>query len=448
MINKVYDTVKKYNMLTPGDRVIVALSGGADSMSLLYALLSLKDKLDITISAAHVNHCLRGKESDGDEMFVRSICEKEGIHLDVLKVDVSAEAAKTGEGTEECGRRIRYRFFESIDPKAKTATAHTLSDDLETMLLNLTRGTALNGLCGIPPVRDNFIRPLIECSRSEIEDFCLKNDIKYVTDSTNAETVYNRNKIRHLVIPTLKEINPSVEEAALRCSEILRDDEEFLNDCAKDLLESSKCESGYSLDIFKNAHRAVRKRAIIMLLRSRMIEKPQKHHADIIDGLLFSEGSLQTAPHVIMTAKNGLLYFEDLSEEIPEWSVDFSLGDVEYPLGKIECGIISENDLDYTQKIYKKYLAQCLDYDKICGNMSFGSRREGDVITQSGGKCSKSLKKLFIEKKIPRSERNGVVVLSDQNGVIWVEGYGCDARVKITDETNNILRIGVIKNDG
>ena len=165
MLDKALSAVEKYNMLSPGAAVIAAVSGGADSMAMLLFLMKISERYSLSLTVAHVNHGLRGEEARRDEEYVRSFCEKNSLRFEVLHADVAALAKQSVETCEECGRRVRYEFFESIDKNAKIATAHTASDNAETMLFNLARGSSLKGLCGIPPVRGNIIRPLIFCTR-------------------------------------------------------------------------------------------------------------------------------------------------------------------------------------------------------------------------------------------------------------------------------------------
>ena len=234
MKNKIHEAIKRYNMIRRGDRILAALSGGADSVTLLHYLFIYKDILGITVEAAHVNHMLRGKEADRDELFCRSLCEDMGIKLHVKRADVRKIAKDKGLSEELCGRNIRYEFFDEIvnNSGMKIATAHTLSDSIETMIFNLARGTGLKGLCGIPPVRKNIIRPLINCYRSDIENYCKEHNLDYVTDSTNLEDDYSRNFIRHNILPQLKNINIEADKAIGRTIGWLRDDENYLSSMA------------------------------------------------------------------------------------------------------------------------------------------------------------------------------------------------------------------------
>ena len=195
MIDKIKRAVNSYNM-TDTDSLTVALSGGADSVALLYAMAELKEEYSFSLSAAHLNHNLRGEESDRDEEFCKKTCEKLGIPLITESVDVKKEAEESGESIETAARRIRYDFLSRVS-SGKIATAHTADDNLETVIFNLSRGTDLAGLCGIPPVRDNIIRPLIFCTREDIENYLKEKGASYCTDSTNNEDIYKRNFIRH-----------------------------------------------------------------------------------------------------------------------------------------------------------------------------------------------------------------------------------------------------------
>ena len=214
-------------MTQPGDTVICAVSGGADSVCMLHVLLSLRNTLGITVEAAHFNHQLRGEESDRDEAFVRTLCAELGVVLHVDNGDVRARAAKTHESVEEAARALRYAFFSSLS--GRIATAHTQDDNLETVLLNLTRSTGLAGLCGIPPRRERFIRPMLAVSRAEIEAYLAQNGLSHVTDSTNFLPDARRNRLRQSVIPLLKAENPSLCETAFRMCRLLEADEAQLS---------------------------------------------------------------------------------------------------------------------------------------------------------------------------------------------------------------------------
>ncbi len=269
MENKAIETIRKYRMIEHGDRVVVGVSGGADSMALLHLLHTRRGELGITVAACHVNHRLRGEESDRDEQFVRSFCADRQIPLTVCALNLPA-VQKKHESTEECARRERYRCFG--EQEGKIATAHTASDNAETVLLNLLRGTGTKGLCGIPPVRGQIIRPLLRCTREEIEAYCQKNGIGYVTDSTNLSESYTRNRIRKNMIPALKEFNPSLIEGLSRMTESVYADNVFLEKTARAAAERCKTEDGFSRSLLSGLEPAILSRVVSALLTENGIE--------------------------------------------------------------------------------------------------------------------------------------------------------------------------------
>ena len=279
MENKIAAAVQRYDMFAPGDRVTVGLSGGADSCALLLGLLALKDRFGITVSACHINHCLRGEESDGDERFVRELCESREVPLEVFRVDVRSAAVKH-ESLEETARRLRYGCFDGITAGgSKIATAHTANDSAETVLMNMIRGTGTKGLAGIPPVRDMFVRPLIFCTREDTEEYCRQNGINFVTDSSNLSDDYTRNRIRHKVLPLLSEFNPSVIAALSRMTEAVGDDAAFLDAYAAECAEKCVFGAGYDSRKLKELPNAVKARIIAAELKKNGVE-PTKLRID------------------------------------------------------------------------------------------------------------------------------------------------------------------------
>ncbi len=234
MIEKeVLSTIKKYNMIKEGDKVVIGVSGGPDSITLLNVLNKFKEKLNIKIYVAHINHSIR-KEADEETEYVREFCKKIGVEFFFKKIDVEQEAKKLKIGTEEAGRNIRYAFFEEVAKKVganKIATAHNSNDNAETVLMNIIRGTSISGLKGIEKMRDNkFIRPLIEITRDKIEEYCKIENLNPRYDKSNKENVYTRNKVRNLLIPYIqKEFNPNIIEGINRLSNIATEEERFLN---------------------------------------------------------------------------------------------------------------------------------------------------------------------------------------------------------------------------
>ena len=257
LLRSAADTIRRYDMLRQGERVLVALSGGADSVSLLLVLQAL----GYEVRAFHLNHCLRGAESDRDEAFCRALCAERGVPLHVGRCDIAA--LSQGKAVEETARRERYRLLERAAERDKVATAHTADDNLETVLFHLVRGSGAKGVSGIPPVRGAVIRPLLFAERREIEAFLRENGQDYVTDSSNLSDDYTRNRLRHSVLPVLREINPAAAQSALRLGEQLRQDEACLGGQAERCLQTAlRADGAYLTAPFLACHPAVQGRAL------------------------------------------------------------------------------------------------------------------------------------------------------------------------------------------
>lgn len=429
MINKVKAAVEKYNMLPEGATIVAGVSGGSDSMAMLVILNSLKDEYGIKLIAAHVNHGLRGETADRDEQFVKQKCYEMGVECHVLRADIPSAAKEKGLGFEECGRQVRYDFFNSFGEDVIIATAHNLSDRAETFLFNFARGSALRGLCSIPAVRDNVIRPLIGCTKDEINEFCAENSIEYVTDETNSDVAYSRNRIRHNVVSQLREINPSFEKNASRCIDSLNEDEAFLNSLADELVKKAKTDGGYDREILLDSAMPVMKRALIMIAEKDAGVTPEYRSLEKIVELLSLSGSAQINGGVTVRVRKGILDFP---------SASVGLGSV-----SIETQIINIDETNNLQNISKQDLEYYLDYDKIHGRMFVRCREAGDRISLPARGCTKSLKKLFNELSVPPEKRDSIAVVADDNGLLILEGIGIDKRAAVTKETEKIMVVKI-----
>lgn len=432
MLKKVIEAVKGFDMLTNDKHITVALSGGADSMALLDVLLTLKEELNIKkISAAHFNHQIRGDEALRDQNFVEDYCKQRGIDCFVGSADVLEYAKQNGLSTELAARKLRYAFFEGLDTDL-IATAHTASDNIETVLFNLTRGTALSGLCGIPPVRDTYIRPLLLCTREDIENYCKKNAIAFVTDSTNLCDDYTRNKIRHNVVPVLKGINSLAENAVSRMSASLREDEDFIGGIARQKYSELRCENGLALDGFERLHSAVAKRIVAYFCNDLGLEVDSFHINAVYDICLLG-GKTSLPLNKSAVTCDGILMIVD-SNARPV-NVEF-LVDI----------IKTDNDLfKKDEKVHNLFLKNILDYDKIVGKLVLRTRQSGDSIRLKNKNGTKTLKKLFCEYKIPHNERENLPVLCDEMGIVWVYKIGVAERCAADENSTNIYKINVKK---
>ena len=432
---KVKNAVMRYNMPLFGRTVAVGVSGGADSMALLHVLLELKDEFAMNIIACHVNHGIRGETADRDEKFVVEACKRLGVDVRILRADVPGTAKKMHLGVEECGRRIRYDFFNSVADDVIIATAHTLSDRSETLLLNIARGASVKGLCSIPAVRGNIVRPLIDCTRADIEKYCSDNAIEFVTDETNFEDIYSRNRIRLNVIPELKKLNPSLERAFMRLISNAEEENGFMNGFSREILGKVKLKSGYNARLLNDEHPAVRKRVIFEIINNETGIAPEAVHVEQVDKIL-QGGRTEIIGDTVVEVKNGVMKINPQKEEIADWEFDFDSLSAEIPFGKIRGEIIHRNNLSLKQSVHNKVL----DYDSIVGHSVLRNRRPGDKMKLAGSSCTKTLKKLFNEKHI--ENRNCAAILADEAGICWVQGLGCADRCKIKPETDKILIIG------
>lgn len=439
MKDKVILAIEKFIMINKGDNITVALSGGADSVALLFVLKELE--LDINLSAAHLNHCLRGEEADRDEAFVRALCEELGVPLTVERADIKGISKKTGESIELCARRVRYEFLERVSP-GKIATAHTASDSLETVLLNIARGTGLKGLTGIPPVRGKIIRPLIYCSRQDIEEYCRLNNLNYVTDSSNLTDQYTRNKIRLHIVPKLAEINPALVRTFSRMTDILRSEDEYLDQAVQKHIAQSI--NGIDVNILSLEHPAIIRRVIATYYKNRVKESPDQFHICEIEKLILNKsGKTGLKSNFFAEVRDGRLVILKETAKPQGFCIDVDINNlpVTLPEGRIDMTVISVDEFKKKKNINNLFYKNSLDYDKIKGKIQIRSRKSGDTFRQAGRGVTKSLKKLFNEAKIPKERRMLIPLLSDEQGIIWIEGFGIAERVKIDQDTKQVLLV-------
>lgn len=437
----VLSVIKRYNMLENCDRIVVGLSGGADSVCLLSVLNSLKAEYGFSLVAAHINHGIRGAEAQRDEESCKRLCESLDVPLEILHADIPTLSKQQGIGEEECGRIVRYDFFRSLaGERGKIATAHNLNDNAETLLLNLVRGAGSKGACGIPPVRDNIIRPLIETDRESIEKYCEENELQYVTDSTNLECEYSRNKIRIKVLPTLCEINQNAVSALSGFASRMREQEAFLESVVNEkyaqcVKNSVLYEAEFSaLDIFLKKRIAGR-----FLIELSHGEVESKHIDDFLR-FVGSGKALVTASATEIVSRDGKIFKKP--EQSEQFSVDFSLDDKKVNLPFCEISV-EEYDIKDLQNLNKDMLDNLIDCDKISNTLILRSRKDGDKFTFSKRRVTKTVKKLFNEDKIPPEVRNRMVILDSDGEVVWLRGYGTNKKFRIGADTKKAIKLNI-----
>ncbi len=408
MLNKLWDFITRYEMISPGDTVICAVSGGADSMALLWGLYLLRQKGEFFLEAAHFNHHLRGAESDRDAAFVADFCGGYGIPLHPGEGNV----ARGDKGLEAAAREARYGFFRSLN--GKIATAHTANDNAETVLLNLLRGTGLKGLGAIAPVGERLIRPMLSVTRQEVLAFLQEYSIPCVQDSSNETDAFLRNRLRHQVMPLLEAENPRLAEKLSAMALQLRQDEA----CLEATTQSAKTDSVSRL---RQLPGPIRSRVLEQFLQESGVKEPTARHIALRDALVFSE-----KPSARADFPGGICITRSY-DSLQPMSQTAALTEAVLPCpGEI---ILAEQGLRIRCQMAKEMLNTPYIFTvQAQGELLLGSRREGDSITLSGG--TKSLKKLFIDRKIPAQQRQSIPVVRDCEGILGVYGLGADENRK------------------
>lgn len=401
MLNRIVSFCREQDLLHPGDKVICAVSGGADSVALLWAMYLLRDKLGISLACAHFNHHLRGEEAQRDAEFVRSFCADYKIPFHYGESQVKAG----DKGLEAAAREARYTFLRSLE--GIVATAHTADDNAETVLMHLVRGTGLNGLGGIRPKNGNVIRPLLLVTRSEIMEFIREYSLSFVEDSTNSGDDFLRNRLRHNVLPLLKAENPQFARSSSRMALRLRDDEAYI---------CSLTPETENVDALRALHPALRARAIAAFLERNGIREPGAKQLDAVEAIIFSErpsASIRFPDGATVSRSYDRLCVLSKTPK-PEEVILPSPGSVRFGPWQI-----SAQPADAAVNTGNRFTVSA------SGEIRVRSRKPGDKITFSYG--TKSLKKLFIDQKIPAHQRDTIPVLYDDLGLLGVGGYGADA---------------------
>lgn len=454
MIEKVKKTIEKYNLLKKGDHVIVGVSGGPDSISLLYVLFSLRKEFQLKLSVVHINHLLRGKDSDEDAAYVKKYCENIGIPFYSYKINIKKISRQLGISEEEAGRKARYDTFHEVLKKVranKIAIAQNMNDQAETLLMRLTRGSGLDGLSGIDYIRDNtIIRPLLDITRSEIELFCQNKHLHPRIDKTNLKAIYTRNKIRLELIPYLEEnFNSNMIYNLWKTAKILQEDRNFLQEKADHVYQQCAIESYDKIHLNKTIlhaeHPSIKKRLLLKAAGKLNVHKDiGTIHLDNILKLIESDrtSSRLDLPEglkvqigyedvVFSKAIKNHLYF---SFYYPiRWGENINIKELNAIL-KTE---IVENNK--TIKISKDPYIKCFDYEKITQPLIVRTRKKGDLFSPLGMRGSKKLKDFFIDEKIPGDLRDQIPLISCAQDILWVIGYRMSEKYKVDEKTKKIL---------
>lgn len=414
-------TLSEYHMLSGKSSVLVGFSGGSDSALLLTLLSEIPG---IQVYAAHLNHMIRGEEADRDERFCRDFCIKCGIPIFVLKTDIPRLSAERGTGLEETARNERYSFFSRISEKNRIdciATAHNSSDNAETILFNLIRGCGTNGLCGIPPIRDNIIRPLILCSKEEILAECERRGIEYVYDSTNADTDYTRNFIRHRIIPSIKNLNPAFEKTVSETAYLLRTDKAYFSAST----ESFSLSSGRTL--LSSLDDALLGRVLLREFRAAGLSPGYEHIRSAIKLIRSHTARFSLSmPSGTFVCDRNELFLESEESKIDPIKKTPLIPGINI-LSEDTAVLLNDNSADFSKdinklkNIYKLSIHTSIDSAKI-NDVIFARKRQPDDSYVFGG-MTRNVKKLLQSRKMTLKERLNLPVFALKDQIIWIPGF-------------------------
>jgi len=443
-------------LIVDGDNILIALSGGPDSVFLFHNLRKLKDIISFNLYASHINHMYRGKDAMHDEEFVRDLCQKYGVRLFVKRKNAAEYAKELKVTEEEAGRVLRYGFFnENLSQigGGKIALAHNLNDQAETVLQRLIRGTGIDGLSAMSFQKGNLIRPMLNVSRDEIMAYLHENNYQYCIDITNSQDIYGRNKIRLNLIPYLeKNFSPNIQATLSRMAEAMERDkkiiEKYIDIKFKELL---KDRSGSKLVLDLNLLRALdvgeRGRIIrrgIEELKGNTVNVEMKH----IDNAISLMDAGKTGKKIDLTGGFTIEISYDnfiinkRLDKVPEFEYNIALNEITHikEVNKTLLARVFEAGTETWEDIEDKD-SFCVDFDLVKGSLTVRNRRPGDSITPCGMEGSKKVKDVFIDLKIPKEERDSRLIVADDENIIWLEGYRINDKYKINESTKKILKI-------
>ncbi|MCT4661158.1 MAG: tRNA lysidine(34) synthetase TilS [Tissierellales bacterium] len=456
MRTKLKQLILSEKLIIAGDKLLLGVSGGVDSMVLLDLMIQIRADMSIELGVAHLNHGLRGEAADKDCELVRRVSIENEIPFYEEKVDMM-EYSRTHKLTpEEAGRNLRRNFFRRISEKydyKKIVLAHNQNDQAETLIMRIFRGTGIDGLIGIKKINGMWIRPMLMISRTEIERYALEYGIKYRTDHTNLETIYERNKIRLDLLPMIqKQYNPKIIESLVRLSKSAEADVSYIegvvDGIASEMFEIDEKYLEFSIEKFNKIDNRLKNRVLRRGLRllKQSLEGIEENNIILLKA--FIENSVSGRFHDI---KDGLKA-HSYNDKCRIGYINMNSERYEYEIGigtllknerfEIETEVINaENIKKYSKDVFVK----CFDYDKISYALKIRNRKNGDRIKVLGMQGSKKLKDLFIDLKIPRYERNDIPLIVSGDQIVWVVGYRISDDFKVTDSTRRVLKIKILK---
>ncbi|MBR5453888.1 MAG: tRNA lysidine(34) synthetase TilS [Clostridia bacterium] len=446
IIGRVREAIFRYRMLDGKNGILCGFSGGADSSVMLSLLCEIKDELGFSLRAVHVNHGIRGEEADRDEEFCRGFCLERGIEFTSRRVSAPLYAEEHSVGLEEAARELRYGIFEELKRNGEViATAHNSTDNAETVLFNLIKGSGNRGLGGIPPVRGDIIRPIILLDRDEIREYAAECGVPFVLDSTNSDTAYTRNFIRHKMIPLAKEINPSLERTLLESSDRQRESDSFLWDASSRAAERL-CRGEMSAVEFASLPSPVSYRVLFTAF-----DRISDGRLEAVHHRAVRELAEKAVPHSSVSLpggvrgviENGMLIVTDQEKERSSFTGESPIteGKNSFPALGFDLFLFKgEKPGEINENVYKLSIQEKIIFDKIKDNLYLRTRRPGDSYRARG--ITKSLKKMMSERGTELSLRDQLPVICDGEGIIWVPGFPvCDRVYPKENEKKNAVTV-------
>lgn len=472
MEEKIIPFIEKHGLLAVGDRVMVAVSGGPDSLALLHFLVQNRKRWQLDILAVHLNHQFRGKEADEDEQVVGELCQKWGIPYISKRMDVAGFAKTHKLGKQVAARECRYQFFEEVAKRegyAKVALGHHADDQIETVLMRLVRGSGLAGLCGIPIVRETasytVIRPLLPVSKAEIEAYCQRHHLEPRRDVSNDSDEYTRNYVRHHLLPHLVHLNPNIHQVISDMTATLQEENEYIEKetrkFLKEVIEEERKEAlTISLSSFLNVPLPLQRRLILLLLSYLPVSLKDwgKVHIDSLLKLFHSkEGNkqLHLPNQVVVTKAYQQAHFRrqpvKAKEELAYQLELPSPGEYALVLPKLQVQLTELSVKEKTSLILKKELANLaepcyialFDIDKLKWPLLLRNRRPGDRIQPLGMAGHQKVKDIFINEKIPQAARTTWPLLADRERILWLPGLKRSNWAQVTADTQRILKVKI-----
>ncbi|MGB3368039.1 MAG: tRNA lysidine(34) synthetase TilS [Acidaminobacteraceae bacterium] len=439
MINIVRETCLRENLIEKGDGIVIALSGGPDSVAMLYSLYLLKEELDIKLVAVHLNHLFRGENSDRDEAYVIELCNSLHIDLRTFRTDITQLAKDKSMSFEEAGRYERYRLFNKVMSEFnydKIAVAQNRNDQAETVLMRMIRGTGITGLKGINYIRDNYIiRPILDVDREIIEEFCEDHNLNPRVDHTNFEDVYFRNKVRLKLLPLLKnEFSGAINDSLIRTSHLASDDDDYLNAEANRSIDElfSLSENEYFIDVdrFNELHISIKRRVIRNLVL-------------LLSGSLNDLSFALISELLVMFSRKthgSMILWNEIEFKVSYKNIIIKNNKCKKHNWKFSSNVYDRENVDISGEDKSSVY---LDFDTIVGEVYLRYRINGDKFSPLGLDGNKKLKNYFIDKKIPKDKRDNIPLLCDNEGILWIAGQTIDNRVKVTNLTKKIIELKV-----